>query len=576
MAKIPKRVVAEHTDLMEEWDYNKNNNLNIDPTVIGEGSNTKAWWKCKRGHSWRAMISNRTRHGRGCPYCAHQLPIKGETDFATLYPELLKEGHPTKNTCNPFELMPGTHKKVWWRCKKGHEWEAEIKSRVSGVGCPYCANKKILKGFNDLATVNPELAAEWHPDKNGDLTPYDVSPSSGKKVWWKCKNGHVFYTQVCNRSAGRGCPKCSDRLRTSFPEQAVYYYVKQIFPDAVNSYKDIFKSSMELDIYIPSIKVGIEYDGRVFHSSQSNKLRDARKYSICKSHGIKLIRIYEPTIYIPLFLCDHKIEIPDASDKYLNWAIYNLCAYLGKRVNPDVRKDRKQILEFLNIRKTSLASEFPMIAKEWDYEGNYPLVPENFPPHSNERVLWKCSVCGHSWNAAISDRTGDEKNGCPVCARKRGDAKRKIRRLHEQGSLADTHPWLLTEWDFDNNKDISPYEVIAGSPKKVFWVCKTCGYTWKTSIVHRTKRGSGCPCCSNQVIVAGVNDFATLCPELLNEWDYDKNNELGITPQSISKKSGKKVHWICSVCGHKWTASTGTRSSGHGCPNYRNHKTKYN
>ena len=113
---------------------------------------------------------------------------------------------------------------------------------------------------------------------------------------------------------------------------------------------------MELDIYIPSIKVGIEYDGRVFHSSKSNKLRDARKYSICKSHGIKLIRIYEPTIYIPLLLCDHKIEIPDASDKYLNWAIYNLCIYLGKRVNPDVRKDRKQILEYLNIRKTSLAS----------------------------------------------------------------------------------------------------------------------------------------------------------------------------------------------------------------------------
>ena len=574
MPKKPKHVVAEHTNLMEEWDYEKNNKLNIDPTVLGEASHTKAWWKCKNGHSWMAMISNRVRHERGCPYCSHQLPVPGETDFATMYPELLKEWHPTKNTCNPSELMPGTHKKVWWRCEKGHEWEAEIKSRVSGVGCPYCANKKILKGFNDLATVHPELAAEWHPEKNGELTPYDVSPSSGKKIWWKCKNGHEFYAQICNRSAGRGCPKCSDRLRTSFPEQAVYYYVKQAFPDAINSYKDIFKSSMELDIYIPSIKVGIEYDGRVFHSSKSNKLRDARKYSICKSHGIKLIRIYEPTIYIPLLLCDHKIEIPDASDKYLNWAIYNLCIYLGKRVNPDVRKDRKQILEYLNIRKTSLASEFPMIAKEWDYEGNYPLVPENFPPHSNERVSWKCSVCGHTWNTPISYRTSDEKNACPICARKRGDAKRKIRRLHKQGNLADTHPHLLTEWDFDNNKDISPYEVIAGSPKKVFWVCKTCGYTWKTSIVHRTKRGSGCPCCSNQVIVAGVNDFATLCPELLDEWDYDTNNELGITPQSISKKSGKKVHWICSTCGHKWTASAATRSSGHGCPNYRNHKTK--
>ncbi len=213
-----------------------------------------------------------------------------------------------------------------------------------------------------------------------------------------------------------------------------------------------------------------------------------------------------------------------------------------------------------------------MIAKEWDYEGNYPLVPENFSSHSNERVSWKCSVCGHTWNAAIGDRTGEDNNGCPICARKRSGTKRKAKRIREQGSLADTHPHLLKEWDFDNNKDISPYEVIAGSPKKVFWVCKTCGYTWRASIDHRAKRGSGCPCCSNQVIVAGVNDFATLCPELLNEWDYDKNNELGITPQNISKKSGKKVHWICSVCGHKWVACAGTRSSGHGCPNYRKHK----
>ena len=204
MPKKPKHVVAEHTNLMEEWDYEKNNKLNIDPTVLGEASHTKAWWKCKNGHSWMAMISNRVRHERGCPYCSHQLPLPGENDFATMYPDLLKEWHPSKNNCNPSELMPGTHKKVWWRCEKGHEWESEVKSRVSGVGCPYCANKKILKGFNDLATVNPELAAEWHPEKNGDLTPYDVSPSSGKKVWWKCKNGHEFYAQICNRSAGRG------------------------------------------------------------------------------------------------------------------------------------------------------------------------------------------------------------------------------------------------------------------------------------------------------------------------------------------------------------------------------------
>ena len=496
MPKKPKHVVAEHSDLMKEWDFDKNNILNLDPLVLGEASHTKAWWKCENGHSWLAMISNRVRHERGCPYCTHQLPVPGETDFASLYPELLKEWHPTKNTCNPSELMPGTHKKVWWKCEKGHEWQAEVKSRVSGVGCPYCANKKIIKGFNDLATINPDLAKEWHPSKNGDLTPHDVSHSSGKKAWWKCKNGHEFFAQICNRSAGRGCPKCSDKLRTSFPEQAIYYYVKKVFPDAVNAYKEIFKHSMELDIFIPSIRVGIEYDGKLFHSNQKNKIRDARKYSICKSHGIKLIRIFETTRYSPLIICDHKIEIPDASDKYLNWAIYNLCACLGKQVNPDVRKDRKNILEYLNIRKTSLLSEFPLIAREWDYEENYPLVPENFAPHSNERVSWKCNVCGYKWKAAIGDRTRKDNNGCPVCAKKRGGVKRNIRRIKEQGSLAETNPKLLAEWNFEKNKNVSPHEVIAGSSEKVSWVCSSCGFIWMASIVKRAKQGSGCPKCA--------------------------------------------------------------------------------
>ena len=128
------------------------------------------------------------------------------------------------------------------------------------------------------------------------------------------------------------------------------------------------------------------------------------------------IRIREICKFTPLLLCDHKLEIPDASDKSLNWAINNLCYYLGKLVVPDVRKDRKQIMSYLNTRKTSLASEYPEIAAEWDYDTNYPLLPENFPPHSNERASWVCKTCGRKWLAAIGDRTRVNKTGCPYCA----------------------------------------------------------------------------------------------------------------------------------------------------------------
>ncbi|MBQ6059403.1 MAG: zinc-ribbon domain-containing protein, partial [Clostridia bacterium] len=127
MPKKPQHYIIENDALMQEWDYEKNNALNLYPSALGMRSHTKVWWKCSRGHSWCAMISNRSGHNRACPYCAHQLPIPGETDLATLYPELVKEWHPTKNgTLKPYEIMPGTHKKVWWKCDKGHEWQAEV------------------------------------------------------------------------------------------------------------------------------------------------------------------------------------------------------------------------------------------------------------------------------------------------------------------------------------------------------------------------------------------------------------------------------------------------------------------
>ena len=261
---------------MAEWDWEKNNELNISPYSITYGSHKEVWWKCAKGHSWPSIVSNRTRLGRGCPYCAGQKPIVGENDLCTTHPELVKEWHPTKNgVILPEQHMGGSHKKVWWICEKGHEWEAQIKSRVSGIGCPYCAGKKVLHGFNDLETIHPELAKEWHPTKNGQLTPSQVTYGSGKKVWWICKNEHEWESSVCNRIKGRGCPVCSSRRRTSFPEQAIFYYIKQAFPDAINGYKEAFNSgSMELDIFIPQINVGIEYDG-----TQNSKCNFATQYN---------------------------------------------------------------------------------------------------------------------------------------------------------------------------------------------------------------------------------------------------------------------------------------------------------
>jgi hypothetical protein len=106
-----------------------------------------------------------------------------------------------------------SNKKVWWLGKCGHEWEAIINNRSKGRGCPYCANKKVISGFNDLETQNPTLALEWHPTKNGSLTPKMVTANSGKKVWWLGKCGHEWETRVSHRSNGSGCPYCCGQKR---------------------------------------------------------------------------------------------------------------------------------------------------------------------------------------------------------------------------------------------------------------------------------------------------------------------------------------------------------------------------
>ena len=130
-------------------------------------------------------------------------------------PNLIKEWNWHKNNelgFYPDKITCGSGKKVWWKCSKGHEWEAIISNRVKGRGFPYCAGQKVICGKNDLQTVNSKLASEWNFEKNVDLAPSQVMLGSNKKVWWKCNKGHEWKASVSSISNGRGCPYCKGRL----------------------------------------------------------------------------------------------------------------------------------------------------------------------------------------------------------------------------------------------------------------------------------------------------------------------------------------------------------------------------
>lgn len=137
--------------------------------------------------------------------------IRPSGSLATTYPQIAAEWHPSKNgDLTPETVTAHNGKKVWWKCCKGHEWQAIIENRTKdGNGCPYCSGRRAIPGENDLATMYPDLAKEWHPTKNGELTPQIVKPGTTKKVWWICGEGHEWPAIIRNRvQSNGGCPVC--------------------------------------------------------------------------------------------------------------------------------------------------------------------------------------------------------------------------------------------------------------------------------------------------------------------------------------------------------------------------------
>ena len=138
-----------------------------------------------------------------------------------LKPNLVKEWHPTKNaSIKPQEVTPGSGKKVWWICKKGHEWEAVIYSRSRGSGCPYCSDSKSAID-SSVAVSSSELKMEWHPTANGNLTPAKVTRDHPDKVWWICLEGHEWRASFKARIQGKDCPICDQGQDKNIQSQSM-------------------------------------------------------------------------------------------------------------------------------------------------------------------------------------------------------------------------------------------------------------------------------------------------------------------------------------------------------------------
>lgn len=208
-------LATTHPELARQWHPTKNDGAM--PCDLMAGSRRKVWWRCARGHEWRAAVYSRTSMHAGCPVCAGKIVVPGENDLASRFPDIAVQWHPERNgNLTPGDITAYSNRRVWWRCPMGHEYQAVVGARVTrGMDCPYCAGQRVLPGFNDLGTLEPKLAAEWHPALNGALTPEMVTVGSHKKVWWECPEGHVWSAVVYSRTGQKktGCPVCAGRER---------------------------------------------------------------------------------------------------------------------------------------------------------------------------------------------------------------------------------------------------------------------------------------------------------------------------------------------------------------------------
>ena len=459
------------------------------------------------------------------------------------------------NPLTPADVTANNNRKVWWKCQKGHEWQAMISDRNGGCGCPYCAGKKVLNGFNDLQTVNPELAKEWDWEKNGDLRPEHVTANSGKKVWWKCSKGHEWQAVIASRNGGNGCPVCNSERATSYPEYVLEYYLKKYGLDVIHPYRE---KGYELDIYIPAKKIAVEYDGAVWHKNRTKK--DLEKNLKCKKDDIVLYRIRQGLLSLNDTSIDYIVQ-----ERQQN-LLEVLKEVLDKIIVADVDVDlERDAIEIENLREytekeRSILSLNSELAKEWNYEKNGKLKPENFLANSGKKVWWKCSQ-GHEWQATIANRNSG--NGCPYCS------GNKVYKGYND--LETINPNLAKEWNYARNGNLIPANVTANSNKRVWWKCHK-GHEWITPISYRNN-GGGCPICSGKKVLEGYNDLQTNNPILASEWDYEKNN--GLKPTEVTPNSHKKVWWKCSQ-GHEWEAMIKNRNNGSGCPKcaYQKHKSK--
>jgi hypothetical protein len=347
--------VADHNELSKSFDLKKN--FPVKPEQVTMGNQRSWWWLCEKEHSFQATGSSRWHNGSGCPICLKQKLLPGFNDLQTTHPELASQFDSEKNNLLPTQVFAGSGKKFWWTCPLGHSYLAKGDTRVRmQSGCPYCAKKKIMQGFNDMATTHPKLAEEFDRSGNNGISPEQIAAGTHMVLDWLCKNGHRYRVSGEKRvGQNAGCPYCSNaRVLEGFNDMAtIEPSLIEHFNFQLNYPKTPFNISPRTNQKLWwTCDIGHNYEAKPGNRLQKGGFG----CPVCSSHQV----------------------LPGFND---------------------------------------LSTTNPEIAASWHPTKNQGILPSEFTAFSNKRVWFVCEQ-GHERQSSISNQS--RKRSCRACSTKGG------------------------------------------------------------------------------------------------------------------------------------------------------------
>lgn len=529
----PRQSTPLSADLAEQWHERLNDPVR--PDDVDADSSYNAWWTCPTClNVWQAPVADRTG-GAQCPACeagqSGEPALTVESDrkqiahrhhfrlaqpgrsLADQEPDVAALWHPTRNgEITPDMVAPRSSLKAWWICAKGHEWQRSVNAQlVRGSVCRLCKPRSRRQQIvprspepgKSLRDLHPEVAALWHPTKNGDTAPEHVVPGTHFVAWWTCSNGHEWQRRVDGQVANNSCPLC-ERGDTSGS-------LADLYPDVAAMWFSKLNRSASPTTVRPTSTYKAHWRCPACHHAWVRTVVDQVRVGRCEQ-----------------------------------------CRYGTARVFHRPKQGN------------SLADRDHSVAALWDTTGNGGVGADSVSIMSGLSAWWKCPD-GHMWERSVKDQC--VLGVCPECDPGRLELVEEAKRAGVTAppvgkSLAETDPDVAAWWCSELNGALKATMVNARLSRSVWWECPR-GHRWSASVLKQARNGCACRECYSEL--AREASVAVQAPSVAEWWDAGLNAVRGMDVESVPASSKRTAWWRCER-GHLFDAPVSDMVARPVCP----------